>query len=76
MSENATSWNHLWLYDAKNGKVKNQITKGEWVVRGVKSISTLRKGGFGSPRVAFSRGKILITSTSAGLILMALDLPS
>jgi dipeptidyl-peptidase-4 len=28
-------WNHLYLYDAKTGQVKNQITKGEWVVRGV-----------------------------------------
>ena len=26
-------WNHLYLYDAKTGAVKNQITKGEWVVR-------------------------------------------
>jgi dipeptidyl aminopeptidase/acylaminoacyl peptidase len=28
-------WNHLYLYDAKAGTVKNQITKGEWVVRSV-----------------------------------------
>jgi dipeptidyl aminopeptidase/acylaminoacyl peptidase len=28
-------WNHLYLYDAKPGAGKNQITKGEWVVRGV-----------------------------------------
>ncbi|HET6249535.1 MAG TPA: DPP IV N-terminal domain-containing protein [Tepidisphaeraceae bacterium] len=28
-------WNHLWLYDAKNGRVKNQITRGDWVVREV-----------------------------------------
>jgi dipeptidyl aminopeptidase/acylaminoacyl peptidase len=27
-------WNHLYLYDA-SGKVKNQITTGEWVVRDV-----------------------------------------
>ena len=31
-------WNHLYLYDAKTGKVKNQITKGEWVVRGVDRV--------------------------------------
>src|SRR5581483_1338327 len=31
-------WNHLYLYDAKAGRVKNQITKGEWVVRGVDFI--------------------------------------
>jgi hypothetical protein len=28
-------WNHLYLYDSRNGQVKNQITKGEWVVRSV-----------------------------------------
>jgi len=31
-------WNHLYLYDAKTGEVKNQITKGEWVVRGVDRV--------------------------------------
>jgi dipeptidyl aminopeptidase/acylaminoacyl peptidase len=31
-------WNHLWLYDGNTGKVKNQITKGGWVVRGVVSV--------------------------------------
>ncbi|MHC1731824.1 MAG: DPP IV N-terminal domain-containing protein [Bacteroidales bacterium] len=31
-------WNHLWLYDGETGKVKNQITRGEWVVRGVVSV--------------------------------------
>ncbi len=28
-------WNHLYLYDGNIGKVKNQITKGEWLVRKV-----------------------------------------
>ncbi|MDM8177946.1 DPP IV N-terminal domain-containing protein [Olivibacter sp. 47] len=28
-------WNHLYLYDGLSGKIKNQITKGEWVVRKV-----------------------------------------
>ena len=31
-------WNHLWLFDAANGQVKNQITRGEWVVRGVDRV--------------------------------------
>ncbi len=31
-------WNHLYLFDAKTGAVKNQITKGEWVVRGVDRV--------------------------------------
>jgi dipeptidyl aminopeptidase/acylaminoacyl peptidase len=28
-------WNHLYLYDGRTGRAKNQITKGEWVVREV-----------------------------------------
>ncbi|MBE9464435.1 DPP IV N-terminal domain-containing protein [Dyadobacter subterraneus] len=26
------NWGHLYLYDATSGKLKNQITKGEWLV--------------------------------------------
>jgi dipeptidyl aminopeptidase/acylaminoacyl peptidase len=31
-------WNHLYIYDGKTGKVKNQVTKGEWVVRKVEEV--------------------------------------
>ena len=31
-------WNHLYLYDGATGQVKNQITKGQWVVRGVDRV--------------------------------------
>ncbi len=31
-------WNHLYLFDGINGGVKNQITRGEWVVRGVDHV--------------------------------------
>ncbi len=31
-------WNHLYLFDAKTGALKNQITRGEWIVRGVERI--------------------------------------
>ncbi|MBI3264057.1 MAG: prolyl oligopeptidase family serine peptidase, partial [Acidobacteria bacterium] len=31
-------WNHLYLYDGATGQVKNQITKGPWVVRGVDQV--------------------------------------
>jgi dipeptidyl aminopeptidase/acylaminoacyl peptidase len=31
-------WNHLYLYDGETGEVKNQITQGEWVMRGVDSV--------------------------------------
>ncbi len=31
-------WRHLYLIDVKEGKVKNQITRGEYVVRGIDRI--------------------------------------
>jgi dipeptidyl aminopeptidase/acylaminoacyl peptidase len=31
-------WEHLYLYDGVTGKVKNQITKGDWVVRNVDHV--------------------------------------
>ena len=31
-------WEHLYLYDGKTGKVKNQITKGNWVVRAIDKV--------------------------------------
>lgn len=31
-------WRHLYLVDVKGGRIKNQITKGEWVVRGIDRI--------------------------------------
>jgi dipeptidyl aminopeptidase/acylaminoacyl peptidase len=31
-------WNHLYLYDARTGKVRNRITVGNWVVRGVERV--------------------------------------
>lgn len=36
-------WNHLYLYDAKSGCVKNQIAKGEWVVRGVERVDEAKR---------------------------------
>ena len=58
-------WNHLYLYDAATGAVKNQITKGEWVVRGVDFVDEtnrqiwFRAGGS-------CRGRIRTTSIFAG----------
>ncbi len=31
-------WKHLYLIDARAGRVRNQVTKGEWVVRGVERV--------------------------------------
>jgi dipeptidyl aminopeptidase/acylaminoacyl peptidase len=36
-------WNHLYLYDGQTGQVKNQITKGEWVVRSVERVDEERR---------------------------------
>ncbi len=36
-------WNHLYLYDGVTGAVKNQITKGEWVVRGVQHVDPVAR---------------------------------
>ncbi len=36
-------WNHLWLYDSATGQVKNQITRGAWVVRKVERVDPERR---------------------------------
>jgi dipeptidyl-peptidase-4 len=36
-------WCHLYLYDARTGTVKNQVTKGEWVVRGVDRVDEAKR---------------------------------
>ena len=36
-------WSHLYLYDGATGAVKNQITKGEWVVRGVQRVDEAKR---------------------------------
>ncbi len=36
-------WNHLYLYDGKTGRVKNQVTKGLWVVRGVDRVDAAKR---------------------------------
>lgn len=37
------NWNHLYLYDRLTGKVKNQITKGEWYVREVMDVNEAKR---------------------------------
>jgi len=36
-------WNHLYLYDAETGKVKNQVTRGPWIVRGVDHVDAEKR---------------------------------
>ncbi|MBL8890571.1 MAG: prolyl oligopeptidase family serine peptidase [Planctomycetaceae bacterium] len=45
-------WNHLYLYDRQTGAVKNQITKGPWVVREVQQVDFKRR------RIWFTAGGI------------------
>ena len=55
-------WNHLYLYDADTGTVKNQITHGDWVVRGVRKVDE-QSGRSGSAPAACVPGRTRITST-------------
>jgi dipeptidyl aminopeptidase/acylaminoacyl peptidase len=36
-------WAHLWLYDVAAGTVKNQVTRGDWVVRGVIKVDAAKR---------------------------------
>jgi dipeptidyl aminopeptidase/acylaminoacyl peptidase len=36
-------WAHLYLYDGATGRVKNQITKGQWVVKSVDSVDVANR---------------------------------
>jgi len=45
-------WNHLYLIDFNDGRVKHQITSGEWIVRGIEKVDLasrqiwFRAGGY------------------------------
>jgi dipeptidyl aminopeptidase/acylaminoacyl peptidase len=36
-------WKHFYLADARAGKIKNQITKGNWVIRGVDKVDVAKR---------------------------------
>jgi dipeptidyl aminopeptidase/acylaminoacyl peptidase len=36
-------WEHLYLYDGETGRVKNRITKGNWLVRNVDFVDTEKR---------------------------------
>ncbi|HWB11669.1 MAG TPA: prolyl oligopeptidase family serine peptidase [Pirellulales bacterium] len=36
-------WNHLYLYDAVDGRLKNQVTQGAWVVRRVEHVDPQKR---------------------------------
>jgi dipeptidyl aminopeptidase/acylaminoacyl peptidase len=37
------NWGHLYIYDLKTKKLKNQITKGDWLVRSMRHIDPLTR---------------------------------
>jgi dipeptidyl aminopeptidase/acylaminoacyl peptidase len=37
-SSERDGWNHLYLYDQKTGALKNQVTRGSWVVRSIVAV--------------------------------------
>ncbi|WP_082915339.1 S9 family peptidase [Arachidicoccus ginsenosidimutans] len=37
------NWGHLYLYDAKTGKLKNQITKGNWLVSQILKVDEKKR---------------------------------
>ncbi|QES89223.1 S9 family peptidase [Rhizosphaericola mali] len=37
------NWGHLYLYDSNTGKVKNQITKGDWLVVAVLKVNEKKR---------------------------------
>ena len=42
-SSQRNGWRHLYMIDGVTGKVVNQITKGDWVVRGVEYVDEANK---------------------------------
>ncbi|MBI3855988.1 MAG: DPP IV N-terminal domain-containing protein [Planctomycetes bacterium] len=69
-------WNHLYLYDAKSGEVKNQITKGPWVVRGVDRVDEaarqiwFRAGGIHPDQDPYQVHYARINFDGTGLVLL------
>ncbi len=45
-------WNHLYLVDGATGAVKNQITKGDWPVRGIARVDEAKR------QIYFSAGGV------------------
>ncbi len=70
-------WNHLYLYDSKTGNVKNQITKGEWVVRGVDRVDKekrqiwFRAGGIRPGEDPYYVHNCRINFDGSGLMILA-----
>jgi dipeptidyl aminopeptidase/acylaminoacyl peptidase len=69
-------WNHLYLYNAATGEVKNQITRGQWVVRGVDRVDEnkrqiwFRAGGVRSDQDPYHVHFCRVNLDGTGLIVL------
>ncbi len=67
-------WNHLHLYDGNTGEVKNVITQGDYVVRGVERVDDtkrqiwLRVGGFKKEEDPYYVQHVRISFDGTGLV--------
>jgi len=67
-------WRHLYLVDPEEGKIKNQITKGEWVIRGIDKIDEdarqvwFRAGGMNAGQDPYFIHYYRINFDSTGLV--------
>ena len=53
-------WNHLYLFDFGSGQLKNQITKGPWIVRKVDRVDTVQASDLVPGRGDLSRAGSLL----------------
>jgi dipeptidyl-peptidase 4 len=69
-------WNHLYLYDSETGALKNQITKGQWVVRAVDRVDPeqrqmwFRAGGIQAGQDPYYVQYCRINFDGSGLVLL------
>jgi len=72
-------WEHLYLYDGVTGKVKNQITKGNWVVRNVDRVDEEKRqiwfeaGGMNSTQDPYFTHYYRINFDGTGLVALTQD---
>jgi dipeptidyl aminopeptidase/acylaminoacyl peptidase len=75
-SSERDGWNHFFLYDTRTGEVKNQITKGEWVVRTIDYVDEKARtlyfsaGGREAGRDPYLRHVYRINLDGTGLTLL------
>jgi dipeptidyl aminopeptidase/acylaminoacyl peptidase len=72
-------WKHLYLYDGLNGRVKNQITKGPWVVRNVQRVDEQRRqiyfsaGGMNADQDPYFTHYYRINFDGSGLVPLTME---